>query len=38
VPGADVMLVANRKATSLEFQELVDSVGATLARAGGLVA
>ncbi len=36
--GADVMLVASRKATSLEFQELVDSVGAALARAGGLVA
>ena len=38
VPGADVMLVANRKATALEFQELVDSLAGVLARAGGLVA
>jgi len=38
VPGADVMLVANRKATAVEFQELVDSVASVLARAGGLVA
>jgi ribonuclease P protein component len=37
-PGADVMLVANRRATTTEFQELVDSVGAALHRAGGLVA
>lgn len=38
VDGADVMLVAGRKATTVEFQELVDSVAATLDRAGGLVA
>lgn len=36
--GADVMLVANRKALSLEFQELVDSVTGALTRAGGLLA
>ena len=37
-PGADVMLVASGKATTAEFQELVDSVGGTLERAGGVVA
>jgi ribonuclease P protein component len=37
-PGADVMLVANRQAAIVEFQELADSVGTALERAGALVA